>query len=96
MMMDGLLMAALALVPRYLQVAAAGDIRGDHQSRGPPTRPAPSGNNYQHIPLVRYQISPCHCHAAARGRTHLHHVTMVCILSSVGHASADTRTGDDE
>ena len=52
MMMDGLLMAALALVLGYLQVAAAGDIRGEHQSRGPPTRPVSSGNNYQHIPHV--------------------------------------------
>ena len=52
MMMDGLLMAALALVLGYLQVAAAGDIRGEHQSRGPPTRPVSSGNNYQHIPDV--------------------------------------------
>ena len=84
MMMDGLLMAALALVLGYLQVAAAGDIRGEHQSRGPPTRPAQSPveiiTNTFHMFDIRYHPATGHCNTGTVGRCcvwpPLHHVTM--------------------
>ena len=79
MMMDGLLMAALALVPRYLQQEISGEnIRaGGRQHAQSPVEIIT--NTFQMFD-IRYHPATGHCNTATVGRCcvwpPLHHVTM--------------------